>query len=114
MRCIRRDIRKEWFVFILHLLDPSHPGGEKQVGAITLGLYEGTIVPNGRVEILVTWRIGARALEGLPNTTGSVNEGFVEAPLVRLVRFLVSQVPFSEDSRNVTRLGQNLRKRHRA
>ena len=109
VRCIGRNIGKERFSFILHLFDPPHPRRKKQISAIALGFYEGTVVPNSRVEILVSGRIGARAFVGLPNASGPVNESLVKTALMGLVGLLVSQVPLPENPRNVTRFGQHLR-----
>ena len=114
MWSVGRDIGKERLSLILHFFNPTHPRGEKQIGAIARGLYEGTIVANGRVEVLVSRGIGARALVRLPNATGSVDKGFVETPLVRLVGFLVPQVPLAENAADVAGLGQHLRQGNRA
>ena len=66
---------------------------------------------NHGIEILVAWRVGATAVVRLTNSTGSVDERFVETTIVRLIRFLVAEVPLAEDSRRVTGGFQDLRQR---
>ena len=83
------------------LLDPAQGGGEEEVGAEALRLHEGAVVADDRVEVLVARRIGAAAVVGLADAAGAVDEGLVEAALVRLVGFLVAEVPLAEDAGGV-------------
>ena len=101
-------------VFRIDLLYPCHARGEKQIRAIPLGPNEGTIVPDGRIEILIARGVCAGALEGLTNPSSSMDKGFVKPTLVGLIGFFVSQVPLPENSRNIAGLRQYLRKGYRA
>ena len=63
---------------------------------------------DGWIEVLVAGSIGAGAFVSLPDSTRSVDERFVEAAFVRLVWFLVSEVPFPEYTGSIAGGCQNL------
>ena len=65
---------------------------------------------NDRIKLLVAGRIGAAALVGLANSTGTMDECFIKAARVRLVGLLIAQMPFAEDTAGVAGLREHLRK----
>lgn len=58
-------------------------------------------MPDRRIEILVVRRVTATADVGLADAAGTVDEDFVEAAIVRLIRFFVAEMPLAEDPRRV-------------
>ena len=64
---------------------------------------------NDRIKILVTGSIGAAALVGLANSTGTMDERFIKSARVRLVGLLITQMPFAEDTAGVAGLLKYLR-----
>ena len=64
---------------------------------------------NDRIKILVTGRIGAAALVGLANSTGTMDERLIKPARVRLVGLLITQMPFAEDTAGVAGLLKYLR-----
>jgi len=64
---------------------------------------------NHGIKILVTRGIRTGTVVCLPDTSGTVDEGFVEAALVGLIRVFVSEVPLSENSGSVAGSLEDLR-----
>ena len=64
---------------------------------------------NDRVKILVTGRIGAAALVGLANSTGTMDERLIKPARVGLIGFFITQMPFPEDTAGVAGLLKYLR-----
>jgi len=104
------DVGEEGVWSFCLFFDPSECGGEEEVGAVAFGFNKGAVMANGGVEVFVAGCISAGAWVGLPNAASAVYKGFVEAALVRLVGFLVSEVPFAENTALVIGFGQDLRK----
>ena len=113
VRCVRRDVGEERLVAFLDLLDPAERRREEQVRAEPLRFHERSVVTDHWIEILVARRIRATAGIGLTNSASTVNERFVESPLVRLIRLFIAQMPFSENAAGVTGLLKHLRQRGR-
>ena len=103
------DVGEEGVLCFLLFFDPTKGGGEKDIGAEAFGFYEGAVVEDGGVKVLVAGCIGAGAGIRLPDATSSVSEGFVEAALVRSIGLFVAQVPFAEDTAFVASFGEDLR-----
>ena len=104
-RSVRRvggDVGEEGLVLVFRFLDPAHGGGEEEVGTVAFGFHEGTVVADDGVKVFVLRSVGAGAVVGLPNSTRSVNEDFVEAALVGLVFFFVAEVPLAENAGSVS------------
>ncbi len=64
-----------------------------------------------RVKILVARRVGATAIVRLADAARAVDECLVEAAFVRLIRFLVAEVPFAKDAAGIVGLLKYLRQR---
>ena len=52
------------------------------------------------------------SLIGLTNASGPVNKDFIEPSIMRLIRFLITEMPFSKDARFVSRFRKHLCNRH--
>lgn len=92
------NVGEERFVGFLGLLDPAHGGGEEEVGAVAFGFYEGSVVADGGIKVFVAGNIGAGAFVALSDPAGAVDEDFIESTFVRLVGFLVAEMPLAEDA----------------
>jgi hypothetical protein len=86
---------------------------EENVGAITFGLFEPAVVPDGGVKIGVARRVAATARVGLPDAARAVDEHFIESAPVGLISVFVAQMPLAENTRGVAGGLQHLRQRHR-
>ena len=92
------EIGKEGLTRATRFPNPIERGGEKHVCTKAARLHELAIVADNRVEVAVAGDIRTAAIESLPNSPRPVNEGFRKPALVRLVRLLISQMPFPENS----------------
>jgi len=70
-------------------------------------------VANDGIKIFVPRRIGTTAFIRLANPTRAVDEGFVKPARVRLIRFLIAEMPFAKNAAGVTGLLQHLRQNGR-
>ena len=109
MRSVGGDVCEERRLVILLCLYPTKCCGEKQISAKALGFHKRSVVANDRVKILVARRIGAAALVGLANSTGTMDERLIKPTRVRLVGFFITQMPFAEDTAGVAGLLKYLR-----
>ena len=112
MRSIGGDVCKKWFAAVLHVLDPADACVEEQVRAIPFRFDERPVVPDDRIEVLVSGGVRATTVVSLADTAGSVNEGFIETTVVRLILFLVTEMPLAKDAGRVADALQQLWKRH--
>ena len=103
------NVGEERGLLVLHGFDPSEGSGEEDVGAVTLGLHERSIMANHGIKILVTRGIRTGTVVGLPDTSGTVDEGLVKAALMGLIRVFVPEVPLSENSGSVAGALEDLR-----
>ena len=92
----------------LRRADPFLGSIKEHIGAVTLGLFKGSVVQNGGVEIAVSWGVSAASGVGLPDAAGPVDEGLIETSSVGLVGVFVTEVPFSKGAGLVSRLLEDL------
>ena len=111
MRRVGSDVRKKRCIPILFLFDPAKSCGEENIGAKPFCLHERSVVAYDRVKILVARGIGATAFVRLADAARAVDECLVEAAFVRLIRFLVAEVPFAKDAAGIAGLLKYLRQR---
>ena len=97
----------------LRRADPFLGSIKEHIGAVTLGLFKGSVVQNGGVEIAVSWGVSAASGVGLSDAAGPVDEGLIETSSVGLVGVFVTEVPFSEGTGMVSRLLEDLGDRDR-
>ena len=65
---------------------------------------------NDRIKVLVARRVGAAALVGLTNSTGTMDERFIKSARVGLIGFFITQMPFAKNAAGVAGLLKYLRK----
>ena len=112
MRRIGRDPTKEWLVRTL-LPHPLDRFSKKDVRAVTLRFFESTIMEDRWIEIAVPWSITATSRIRLADASCAVNKDLFESAAIRLVRLLVSQMPFAKDPCRISGSSQHLCHRHR-
>ncbi len=88
VRGVGADVGEERLLGLPLLIDPAQWPGEEHVGAEALGLLEAAVVQDGRIEVLVARRVAATAGIRLADAAGAVDEDFVEAAAVGLIRRL--------------------------
>ena len=98
VRSVGRDVGEEGGIGRALRVDPVKRLVKEEIRAITLGFFEAPVVANGRVKVGIARSVTATAGIGLADAAGAVDEDFVEAPFIRLIGGLVSQVPLSEDA----------------
>ena len=103
------NVGEEGSLLVLYGFYPSKGSGEEDVGAVTLGLHERSIMANHWIKILVTRGIRTGTVVGLPDTSGTVDEGLVKAAFVGLIRVFVPEVPFAKDAGSITGALEDLR-----
>ena len=95
------NVCEEGFAGFLGFLDPPHSSGKKEIGAVAFGFYKGAVVADRRVKIFVAGDVGTGAIISLPDTSSTVDKDFIKSTLVRLVGFLIAEVPLTKNSGSI-------------
>ena len=84
--------------------DPLGGLREELIGTVAGRLHEFAVMQDRRSVVGILGHVTAAPRVALADTAGSMDEDFVEAPLVRLILRLVAEVPLSEDPGPIARL----------
>ncbi|MEY5016512.1 MAG: hypothetical protein RIS92_2870 [Verrucomicrobiota bacterium] len=106
------DVSKKWFSCVVLGFDPARGLGVKNVGAVALCFFKGSVVEDGGVEVGVCGGVAAGAWVDLPDSATAVDKHFAKSALVGLVGWFVSEVPFPEDAGGISCMAENFRERY--
>ena len=100
---ICRDIGKEWFTGFHRLTHKLHSLIKKDIGAVARETFPTSISDIGIVEIVIAPKIRHRSYVG-----GREPEGFMESPVFRPERIIISEMPLPEDAGQITIFGKHI------